>query len=113
MACALKLDQVDTLGEMIDELRGTAWALSWRWMLGLLFAGLLFGLALGWMIWGRGISNRLDAIEQTLQQRQAAPSIDAAPAAAAKKSATQKQTTTHVPQKRSQDSTPAARPEQP
>ena len=96
-----------TLGEMIDELRGTAWVLSWRWMLGLLFTGVLLGLVLGWMIWGRGVSNRLDAIEQTLLQRQAAPLIDAAPAAAAKKSATQKQ------KRRSQDSEPAAQQERP
>jgi hypothetical protein len=101
-----------TLGEMIDELRGTAWALSWRWILGLLFTGLLLGLVFSWMIWGRGISNRLDAIEQTLQQRQAAPSIDAAPAAAVKKSATQKQTT-HAQKIRGQGSEPAAPQEQP
>ena len=60
-----------TLRETAQELQGMTWALSWRWMFGLLLMGLAFGMAFGWMIWGRNISGRLDAIEQTVQQRQA------------------------------------------
>lgn len=65
-----------TLSDMTEDLRSSSTWLTWRWTLGLVVLGIIIGFAACWAMLGKDVRatrDRLDLIEQTLQQTQQAP----------------------------------------
>lgn len=77
---AVEVDKArKTLGDITAELNSDAAWMKWRWIIGIFVAGMALGFLTCWAMWGRDAhdaAQRLDAIEQTIQQmqvQQAAP----------------------------------------
>lgn len=77
----------ETIGEVAEDLRVSAWGKSIKWLAGSLALGFALGFGVCWFMWGRDTRDavkRLDAVYAALDRQLEKQMQEQAPAAAAK-----------------------------